>query len=98
MVDLSFGGSAFPRAQEIRELLYEKGDGPLPARFWELDRNEAFQRGLEYAHMTTDWGGYPANAQEAISTESIMPPGFVRPAGSEDTNHRLRRPTAPLRL
>ena len=96
-LDLSFGGTAFPRAAEVRRLLYDNACGGMSTRFRVLDRLDAFARCAEYDHQTTDWNGRQADALETISPSAVLPYGYTQPALG-DTSIRERRPTAPARL
>lgn len=97
MIDLSFGGTSFPRSLEVRDRLYSQGNQiGLTERFRRLDRLEAFARALEYAHHATDWFGRPADAYETISHQVSVPKGFTQP--NNDVPVADRRPTAPMRL
>lgn len=95
--DLSFGGTKFPRALEVRQQLYAAGLAGQSTRFRTLDRLDAFYKSLEYAHQDKDWNGYSADRLEAISPDVILPLGFNQPAADELLVHQ-KRPTAPLRL
>jgi hypothetical protein len=100
-IDLSFGGSAFPRSLEVRQHLYEVGQqGVEETRYAVLDRREAFWRCREYEHLDRDWSGHPADALETISPRSVsIQPGMVQPdIQGMEVPIRKRRPTAPLRL
>lgn len=96
-VDLSFGGSAFPRALEVRSLLYDNGSEGTTPRFRRLDRLDAFHRCCEYDHLELDWNGRPADSLETISPSVAVPFGFTQPAMAE-ASVRERRPTAPTRM
>lgn len=95
-VDLSFGSTEFPRAQEVRQRLYESGLAGASARYRRLDRLDAFYKCLEYAHLEWDWNGYKADAVEAISPDAIVPQGFTQPGASLKAHQK--RPSAPQRL
>lgn len=95
-VDLSFGATHFPRAQEVREQLYESGCAGNSTRYRELDRLDAFYKCLEYAHIEYDWNGYPADKVEAISSAAVIQYGMI--TAKEDLKVHQRRPTAPQRL
>ena len=97
-VDLSFGGSSFPRSQEVREQLYESGQGGMSSRYRRLERYEAWHRCLEYAHQEYDWSGFRADTLETISANAVVPYGFSQPMKQAIENVRQKRPTAPLRL
>lgn len=96
--DLSQGGAAFPRAQEVRDILYSRAGMGVSSRYRTLDRHEAFYRGLEYAHLDYDWNGYKADLLETISPNVIVPSGFTQPMKMAIESLRTKRPTAPLRL
>lgn len=96
-IDLSFGGSAFPRAAEVRQKLYAAASVGQSARFRRLDRYDAFYRCLEYAHQAKNWQGLNSDDYESISPEVILPRGFVQPLGDK-SSILDKRPTAPLRL
>ena len=96
-VDLSFGGTSFPRAFEVRQALYQNGGEGVSPRFRLLDRRDAFYKCCEYDHQTTDWNGKPADALETISPQVLVPYGYTQP-GLSEVSVRERRPTAPLRL
>jgi hypothetical protein len=95
-IDLSFGGSAFPRAFEVRQKLYQAGLDGASTRYRRLDRYDAFYKCLEYVHLEHDWSGYPADVVESISPDVILPTGFVNQA--EGLKVHQKRPTAPQRL
>lgn len=54
MIDLSFGSTEFPRAFEVRQLLYDKALKGASTRFRILDRRDAFYHCLEYEHLKHD--------------------------------------------
>lgn len=95
-VDLSFGGSAFPRAFEVRQFLYQNAILGQTTRFRSLERREAFYKGLEYQHLKHGWDGLPADSYETISPDVIVPAGFTQPM--DELKVSQKRPTAPLRL
>lgn len=96
-IDLSFGGTAFPRSLEVRQHLYDSGTQGLSTRYRVLDRRDAYYKCLEYAHLEFDWNGNKADNLETISPDALVPYGFVQPAVSS-IPVRMRRPTAPLRM
>lgn len=98
-VDLSFHGSAFPRATEVREKLYSEGSVGISGRYARLERLDAFYRCREYDHQKIGWDGLLADDYETISPNVATPAGFTQPA-QETPNEKVRkkRPTAPLRL
>lgn len=74
---------------------------PAPGRterYKQLDRYEAFYRGLEYDRQGLDWWGKPADNAETISPANDAPPGFVSTDNANDLSVRDKRPTAPSRL
>lgn len=96
-IDLSFGSTLFPRAQEVRELLYESGDKePETTRQRQLQRLADFFHGEEYTSCQLSWDGYPADQVDALST-TIVPYGNVQPA-ADAANQYQKRPTMPERL
>jgi hypothetical protein len=95
-LDLSFGGSQFPRALEVRQKLYAGGSRGVSTRYRRLDRLDAFYKCLEYEHHKTGWDGNPADQFEAISPQAVVPFGFQQ--GDTSQSVKAKRPTAPMRL
>ena len=98
MADLSFGSTAFPRAQEVRSILYGSGQrqGAQTARQAQLARRDDFYSGREYDHCEWSWDGYKADHVEAISPNVVVPYGNVQM--QQGLTVRKKRPTMPERL
>lgn len=96
-VDLSFDGTRFPRAAEVRRILYQNASEGISARFQQLDVYDRWYKCLEYAHHEFDWNGFSADSMETInaSAAGVVPQGFV---SSSTIPVRAKRPTAPKRL
>ncbi len=97
-IDLSFGGSAFPRSLEIREFLYKNAALGQTSRFRRLERLDCFSKCLEYQHQTVGWDGTDADAYETISHQVALPHGFTQPMDESGARVAEKRPTAPARL
>lgn len=99
MIDLSLGGTAFPRALEVREHLYNEGSRGESTRFRRLDRLDAFYKCCEYDHQGVSWDGGRADELETVSANVSMPYGHVSASpGGGKTPVSQKRPTAPYRL
>lgn len=98
MADLSFGSTAFPRALEVRNVLYGNGQrqGAQTARQAQLARRDDFYSGREYDHCEWSWDGYKADNVEAISPNVVVPYGNFQM--QQGLTVRKKRPTMPERL
>lgn len=93
-------GKFKPNDQQTIDFLQKHAVFAETVRFKELDRKEAFYRGLEYKHQKTDWFDKPADQFETISAEAVFPPGDMATGGNVPTSEksaREKRPTAPTR-
>lgn len=95
-LDLSFGGTRFPRAAEVRHLLYSSGAKGVSPRFRFLHRLDSYYRCQEYDELKFTWEGFSADQLESVTSQAALPFGFTRPA--EEVALRFRRPSLSLRL
>jgi len=88
--------SSLPSAADVREYFQENAIIGETRRFRQLDRFESHYVTTQYSHQMTDWWGMPADSQETVSPEVMLPLGYTQPALK--TSVRNRRPTAPYNL
>lgn len=68
-------------AAKARKFLEENAQPPynVSERFGQMDRYEAFMRGLQYKHQKKNWTGMEAEYWETISPQVVLPKGFESP-------------------